>query len=63
MNGAETVEQLTDIIVRQAIVINELYAVVQQLNAATSLDADIRALQAEARAVTGSPEQPLSGLL
>lgn len=55
MNSIETVEVLTDIITRQAVLIRQLYSVVEQLNAMTSLDQEIKEIQ-ELEIMSGSPE-------
>jgi len=43
----ETVEELTEIMARQAILIQRLYGIVKQLNATTSLDDEVVALLEE----------------
>ncbi len=57
MDGTEIVEQLTGLIARQADIIGKLYAVVRQLNAVTSLDEEIAAVQAKAATYTTGPEE------
>ena len=58
MSGAEAVEQLTDIIARQARIIRELYNVVGQLGATTSLSGEVEEIQREAHeAISGTPER------
>jgi hypothetical protein len=55
VNSIETVEVLTDIVARQAVLIRKLYSVVEQLNASTSLDHEIKEIQA-LEIMFGSPE-------
>ena len=57
MSSAETIDRLTDIIASQAAIIRELYGVVAQLNATTSLDERIAAIQEEAAQHTDGPEE------
>jgi hypothetical protein len=47
---------LTDIIARQARIIRELYNVVEQLNATTSLMPEMEAIQADAERYEKNPE-------
>ncbi len=47
MSGAETIDRMTDIIIRQAETIRELYNTVAQLNAVSTLDAAVTELQAD----------------
>jgi hypothetical protein len=47
MSIIETVEYLTDIISRQACIIHKLSNVVEQLNATTSIDSEVKNIQAE----------------
>jgi len=44
MSTVNTVEELTDIIKRQAEIIKELYSIVKQLGATTSIDDEVIAL-------------------
>ena len=56
MTGPELIEELTDIIARQSRIIYELYSVVEQLNATTSLEVDVREVSEKARQILGGPE-------
>jgi len=48
MSSVETVEYLTIIIERQAMIIRELYSIVEQLGVTTSVDAEITSVLRDA---------------
>ena len=50
------VEQLTDIIIRQAKIIKELHSIVGQLDAVTELDGEIEKIQEETKNFIETPE-------
>ena len=52
MNDVEVVERLTAVIKEQAEIIGELYSVVQQLGAVTSLEPRIETILREASKIT-----------
>ena len=49
MSEVETVERLTDIVVRQSRVIKELHSIVAQLDAVTTIDEEIKQIQKETK--------------
>ena len=56
MSDLEIIDELTDIVERQARIIRGLHGIVQQINATTSLDKEIAEVQANAQKYTGRPE-------
>jgi len=52
MNDTELIEDLTQIIIRQAAIIQKLHGIVKQLNATTSIDGEVALILDEAKKAT-----------